>query len=224
MKKTNSIYRKNFSLIIAFLILISVLFVVAVFVSYELNARYVENEFQSKKIDIWDQTIKPYEDLFQNKIPEITSYQGYLDSASAAKYADTVFKKYHFVQKIVFYDARVSNHTNSTVVRNNLGISIDAMYQYWPNNGKVSGIRIWNTADEDDFKQMAVKLSDYVAFSDTSKNSTPDEIFNSFYGVKPGEISYSNILRREDVKNYRELSKDTKPSSVSISKTSLRFF
>src|SRR5580704_17104164 len=115
MKRPNDIYRKNFSLIIAFLILISVVFVVALFVSYELNARYVENEFDSKKVDVWEQTIKPYNDLVQNSIPEITSYQGFIDSALAARYAGSVFIKYPFVQKIVFYDATISSHRNSTV-------------------------------------------------------------------------------------------------------------
>ena len=213
MKKPNDIYRKNFSLIIAFLILISVVFVVALFVSYELNARYVENEFDSKKVDIWEQTIKPYNDLVQNKIPEITSYQGLLDSAGAAGYADSVFRKYPFVQKIIFYKATISSQKSSTVFINNLGISIDAMYQYLPANGKVSSLRIWNTKNEDDFKQMAVKLSDYIAFADTSKAPGQDEIFNAFYDITSRKISYSNIFRREDLKTYHELSLHSNPSS-----------
>src|SRR6185437_8534815 len=102
MKRPQSIYRKNFLLIVVFLILISIIFIIALFVSYNLNARYVENEFASKKNDVLEQTIKPYNDLFFNKIPEITSYQGFLDSASAAKYADAVFQDYPFVQKKIF--------------------------------------------------------------------------------------------------------------------------
>jgi two-component system phosphate regulon sensor histidine kinase PhoR len=213
MKGPKNIYRKNFSLIIIFLILISVTFVIALFVSYSLNAKYVENEFDSKKIDVLEQTIKPYNDLFQNKIPEITSYQGFLDSASAAKYAGVVFHDYPFVNKVIFYDVRIGNQQNSTVIRNNLGISIKAMYQYSPKNGHVSGLRIWNTTDEDDFKQMATKLSDYIAFSDTTRGSTQAEVYKTFYDVKPDQISYSNILRREDVKEFRELQKLGNPSS-----------
>jgi two-component system phosphate regulon sensor histidine kinase PhoR len=124
MKGSRVIYRKNFSLIIVFLVLISVTFVIALIVSYSLNAKYVENEFASKRIDVMEQTIKPYGDLFQSKIPEITSYQGFLDSASAAKYADAVFHDYAFVKRIIFYDVKVSNQKNSTIFRNNLYISI----------------------------------------------------------------------------------------------------
>src|ERR1700734_2497592 len=97
MKRPKNIYRKNFSLIIIFLVLISVTFVIALIVSYNLNQKYIEDEFASKKIDVLEQTIKPYNALFQNKIPEITSYQGFLDSASAAKYAEAVFHDYSFV-------------------------------------------------------------------------------------------------------------------------------
>ncbi|MDR3693290.1 HAMP domain-containing sensor histidine kinase [Mucilaginibacter sp.] len=213
MNKSKSIYRKNFSLVIVFLILISVIFIVALFISFDFNAKNIDNEFASKKIDVLEQTIKPYNDLFQNKIPEITSYQGFLDSTSAAKYADAIFHNFPFVQKIVFYDARISNQKNSTVFRDNFGISINQMYQFAPENGNATGIRIWNTNDEDDFKEMAVKLSDYIAFSDTSKESSQIEIFNTFYDIKSGKISYSNIPRRTDVKNYRELIKNGSPSS-----------
>ena len=58
---------------------------------------------------------------------------------------------------------------------------------------------------------MANKLNDYISFADTSRNSTPDEIYRAFYDVKMGKISYMNILRREDVKIYRDLEKNVRP-------------
>ncbi|MFI5159969.1 MAG: sensor histidine kinase, partial [Sphingobacteriales bacterium] len=88
MKTQQTAYRKNFSLIIAFLVLISVTFIVALFIAYRLTANFVETEFSSKKNDVLEQTIKPYNDFFYTRIPEITFYQGYLDSASAANYSD----------------------------------------------------------------------------------------------------------------------------------------
>jgi two-component system phosphate regulon sensor histidine kinase PhoR len=222
MKKQDNTYRKNFSLTIIFLVLISVTFIIALFVSYNLNVNYVENEFASKKIDVQEQTMKPYNNLFQNKIPEITSYQGFLDSASAARYSDSVFHNYNFVRRIVFYDVQIGNKKNSTVIKNKLGISINAIYQYWPKEGKVLGLRIWNTADEPDFDQMASKLSNYITLSDTAHGSSQDEIFRSFYDVKPGKISYSNILRREDVKILRALQKH--PNSSSFAKQNMMTF
>lgn len=222
MKSQNNVYRKNFSLIIVFLILISVTFIIALFISYNLTAKYVNNEFASKKIDVLDQTIKPYSDLFQNKIPEITSYQGFLDSASAAKYADVVFKDYLFVTRVEFYDLVIGNQTQSTIFRNKLGISIKAKFQFQPKKGTVMGLRDRHITDEPDFRQMAVKLSDYITFSDTTRSSTQDEIYKTFYDVKPDKISYLNILRREDVKIYRELQKYS--NSLSFYKQNMMIF
>lgn len=198
-------YRKSFLLIIIFLVLISVTFVVALFVSYNLTAKYVENEFGSKKIDVLEQTIKPYNDFFQNKIPEITSYQGFLDSASAAKYAASVFHDYAFVRSIVFYDVLIGSKAPITIRRNNLDISVRSIYQYWYKKGKVIGAKRISPSDESDFKEMAVKLNNYIAFSDTSRVSSQDELFKTFWDVKPNKISYTNILRREDIKIYRDL-------------------
>jgi len=213
MKSQQTVYRKNFSLIIVLLALISVTFIVVLVISYNLASKYVENEFASRKIDVLEQTIKPYNDLFQNKIPEITSYQGFMDSTLAAKYADSVFHDFSFVRRIVFYDMQMGNQKNSTFTRNNLGITIKAIYQYRPKNGEVKGSKELHMTDETDFKQMAIKLTDYIAFSDTSRGSTQDEIFKTFYDIKPNKISYSNILRREDVKMLRELGKQGNYSS-----------
>ena len=185
MKKPENVYRKNFLLIISFLVLISITFIIALIVSYNLTANYVENEFTSKKIDVLEQTIKPYNNLFQNKIPEITSYQGFLDSASAARYASVVFHDYPFVTRMVFFDMRISNKKSSTVIKNNLGISVNAIYQYQLKNGKTTGLKLSLKTSEPDFMKMALKLSNYITFSDTSGGTTQNEIFKTFYDVKP---------------------------------------
>ncbi|HEX8018911.1 HAMP domain-containing sensor histidine kinase [Mucilaginibacter sp.] len=198
-------YRQNFTLITIFLVFISITFVVALFISYNLTAKYVENEFASKKIEVLEQTIKPYNEFFQNKIPEITSYQGFLDSASAGKYAASVFHDYGFVRRVIFYDALIGGTTSMTVRKNNLSIAAKAVYQYWHVNNKVYGAEQRRTVNEDDFREMAIKLSNYVAFSDTSRVSSQDELFKAFWDVKPDKISYTNILRREDVRIYRDL-------------------
>ena len=222
MKRTQNIYRKNFSLIIIFLALISVTFVIALFVSYNLNQKYVENEFSSKKIDVWEHTVKPYNDLLLNKIPEITSYQGYLDSVSAGKYAEGVLRDYPFVRRIVFYDMLIGNQKNSLFSKNNLGITVKAIYQYRLKKGKLAMSRARQMPDEADFKQMATKLTDYITYSDTTRGSTQDEIFKTFYDITPNKISYSNILRRQDIKMFREFQKH--PNDASFYKQNMMTF
>ena len=208
MKAENSVYRKNFSLIIAFLILISVTFIVAVFISYSLTGKYVENEFASKKIEVLEQTIKPYNDFFQNKIPEITFYQGYLDSASAAKYSASVFNDYHFVKRIVFYDIQIGSHNSKDVNKKALGIDVRSVYEYTSKGGRLAGASKLLDQDDNDFKVIAKKLDNFVARADTSREPTQDEKFKIFYDIQPEKISYLNIPRREEVKIYRELQKE----------------
>lgn len=214
MRAEQSAYSKNFSLIIAFLVLISITFIVALFIAYGLTSRYVENEFGAKKIDVLEQTTKPYNDFFQNRIPEITFYQGYLDSASAAKYSDSVFKDYPFVKRIIFYDLEIGSHSNNFADKKELGINVKSIYQYQPRSGQVATTKENRPEVFDDFETMANKLDHFIAIADTSREPTQDEKFKTFYDIQPEKISYLNIPRREEVKRYRELQKEGRRSSV----------
>ncbi|MBL4678178.1 MAG: HAMP domain-containing histidine kinase [Mucilaginibacter sp.] len=205
MKAPKNIYRKNFTLITASLVLITVSFVIGLIISYNLTAKYVENEFSSKKVEVLDQTSKPYNDFFQLKIPEITSYQGFLDSSSAANYSGTVFKTYPFVSRILFYDLQIGSKPTNVTFTNNRGISVRAIYQYKPKRGVVRGLKDMAFANEDDFKHMALKLNHFITVADTTRLPTQDEIFRTFYDVSPDKISYLNIPRREDIKIYQSL-------------------
>ena len=205
MQAQKTAYRKNFLLIIIFLVLIFITFVVSLFISYSLTAKYVENEFASKKIEVLEQTIKPYNDFFSNKIPEIQFYGGFLDSVSARKYALSVFNEYQFVKKVVFYDVQIGTRLPVVYQGNNLDISVKAIYVYGHQNGKIWGARKNHSADETDFIEMAAKLRSYIAFSDTTRAPTQDETYKTFWNVKPNKITYTNTLRPLDVKNYREL-------------------
>jgi two-component system phosphate regulon sensor histidine kinase PhoR len=110
MKGHTTVYRKNSSLIIALLTLVTVTLIVGLVVAYRLTVHNVENDFATKKNNVADQTvISPYNDFYRNKIFELNSYSGLLDSASAASYADSVFRNFGFVTKIVFYQLVVGN-------------------------------------------------------------------------------------------------------------------
>src|SRR3569833_3495803 len=166
MQPGKGVYRKNFSLIIAFLILISVTFIVALLISYNQTARYVENEFAAKKVDVQEQTIKPYYDFFQLSIPEITFYQGFLDSASAATYSATVFKKYPFVKRIVFFDVTISNEPNKQRNEGGLDIGLKSLYEYYLKRDSVSSTRKGRPEDYSDFETMANRLDNFIAVAD----------------------------------------------------------
>ena len=219
MKEQQSVYRKNFSLIISFLVLISVTFIVALFIAYGLTANYVENEFASKKIYVLEQTIKPYNDFFQNRIPEITFYQGYLDSASAKKYSGSVFNDYPFVKRIIFYDVQIGSSSQG---KQGLGIGIQSIFEYLPKGSGIVSIRKQQAEDFNDFAEVASKLNNFVAVADTAREPTQDEKFKTFYDIQPEKISYLNIPRREEIKRYRELQKAG--ASLSVYKQNMLTF
>ncbi|QEL00146.1 HAMP domain-containing histidine kinase [Olivibacter sp. LS-1] len=197
-------YRKNYWLIITFAVLASLLFIIALGFAKKYARKLVENEFVGKKIDVLDKNIESYNDLFFNKIPEVSFYQGYLDSNSAFIYADSVLKKYAFVKRILFFDAYVS-HTPT-----GLGITPRAVYQfrrdcpksqviYRANSGEKFDIRI-----ADDFNSMAARLASFIDIADTSRSVNNDEINKFFYAVIPEKITYMNIPRKEDIKAYKQ--------------------
>jgi two-component system phosphate regulon sensor histidine kinase PhoR len=134
MKEYQQIYRKNSSLVIIFLILITISMIVAYYLAYNLTAKYVENEFVAQKMEVLEETVRPYNNFFQNRIPEISFYQGFLDSSQAVKYVDSVLNKFGFVDRVIFYDSGISNHPIPDGIRvNNFSMGPKAVYQFGRN-------------------------------------------------------------------------------------------
>ncbi|MDB5155953.1 MAG: sensor histidine kinase [Mucilaginibacter sp.] len=206
MKGPNTVYRKNFTLIVTFLVLVSVTLIVGLIVAYQLTSKSVEDDFSSKKSNVADQTISPYNDLYKNKIFEINLYSGLLDYSSAAKYADSVFNNYGFVSKIVFYQVVVGSRLQSSVFNSNLGITAKSVYEYYPGKRRMHKPKNEDELNANDFRQMADKLNDYIARYDTLKGPGPDQQA-AFYNTRPGKISFLNIPVNADLKSYHDLQK-----------------
>lgn len=79
VSEKDSGYRKNFLLIITFIVLISFVFILSLFLAYNFSKKNIENDFVSAKASVLEESIKPYNDFFFNKLPEISYYNGYLD-------------------------------------------------------------------------------------------------------------------------------------------------
>jgi len=215
-------YRKNNFLNTSFLVIITISLFVALLLAHNFIEKYVENEFNTEKISVLEETIKPYNDFFSNKVPEISFYQGYLDSSSAVKYADTVLKKYSFVKRIVFYDTQISSHSVSNSFRiNNFSIYPKVIYQFGDNVPSDSVVLYRSPAPKpairavDEFNRMVVKLSTYIQTIDTTKNLSADDIFDVYYNITHNRVTFMNIPRMEELRIFRELMfKKPEPSLV----------
>jgi len=213
MTHRRNTYRVNYLLVSAFIVVVIASFVLAAFLARDLTVTYVENEFASRKVEVLEHNIGTFNDFFHNRIPEISFYQGYLDSAGVATYADSVFRAYPFVERIVFYDVSLSNneHIKYGLLANNLVVYPKGVYQFsseretgdaWPAVPKNGHLPL---SLSDDFNNMAVKFAAFIERVDTAKAIQDEDIFKVFYAVTPGKISYMNIPRRDDLKTYKEL-------------------
>src|SRR5690606_27958497 len=196
-----------------FIVVVVASFVLATFLARDLTVTYVENEFSSRKVEVLEYNIGSFNDFFHNRIPEISFYQGYLDSSGVATYADSVLQTYPFVERIVFYDVSLSNKEDIDYgfSANNLVVYPKGVYQY-STDSKLDSLSTIVDHDKqlplslsDDFNKMAVKFAAFIERVDTAKALHDDDIFKVFYSVTPGKISYMNIPRRDELKTYKEL-------------------
>ncbi len=223
MKKERNIgYRKNFSLVVIFIALISAFFVLSLFFAYNYSKKVVENEFVSEKINVLERSVKPYNDFFQNKLPEISFYNGYLDSLTASKFIDTVLLKYSFVKKVTFYDAEIKNSPVSDgLTLGNYSFGPKAAFQFGPDIPKDSVVLYFKAGD--DFRELALKLTSYIEHLDTARVPTQDELFAVFTNVRTNKITYLNIPQFDDLKVYKEMLRKVEMPPVVFQQDMLSF-
>ncbi|MBW4890265.1 HAMP domain-containing histidine kinase [Mucilaginibacter sp. HMF5004] len=215
MTKQKQLYRKNLLLIIAFVVLISGILIAALLITYGLTRKYVVSEFSARTIGVLERTMRPYNDLFQKKIPEINAYQGFLNKKSASEYADSVFSNYRFVKDIDFYHFTISNRKQAIGSSNkNIQIALTGVYNFKPGKSDTVKNSVNVAKDNDDFKMMSAKVNSYILSADTGRVYTSEDTYNTSYDVKPGKISYINIPRPEELKVYKQSLKGNAPLSV----------
>jgi len=204
-------YRKNFSLSVTFIVLISILFILSLFLAFNYSKKSIENEFVSEKVNVLEESIKPYNEFFQNKMPEVSYYNGFLDSATASKFVDTLSIKFPFISKVMFYDSEVKN----TPVRDgvnigHLSIGPKSIFQFGKKINPDS-VKLFSELDtrsfrvDDDFNSMALKLVRFIDQLDTASVPTQEELFTNFSVVLSNKITYLNIPPRQDLKVYKEM-------------------
>lgn len=211
MKKVDFGYRRNLGLLISSLVFITILFVVSVFFARSMIENFVYSDFNNKKIEVFDESLKPFNEFFNNKIPEVSYYQGYLDSAQAISYVNSVIRRYPFVEEIVFYDIIFSNNDtlNLGVKFNKLIIHPKGVYSYkLDNKNKLEVAKIvtgQGASEVDDFNNMALKVVSYLDKVNESSRLTDNEIYKVFYTINSAKIAYMNIPRMSDLIAYKDL-------------------
>ncbi|HTM99474.1 MAG TPA: hypothetical protein VL088_12045, partial [Pedobacter sp.] len=213
-------YRKNFSLIVTFIVLISVVFILSLFLAYNFSKKNIENDFVSAKANVLEASIKPYNDFFFNKLQEISFYNGYLDSATAAKFVDTILMEYPFVAKVTFYDTEVKNerYEGYRVNVGDFAIGIKNVYHFGktvPQDSIKSSEdnNTRQTIPSGDFSTLSLKFITFIQKLDTTKVPSQEDLFGNFTNVQANHIDYFNIPSFELLKTYKRMVATKLPSN-----------
>ncbi|WP_113654461.1 sensor histidine kinase [Pedobacter namyangjuensis] len=212
VSQKDSGYRKNFSLIVTFIGLISVVFILSLFLAFNFSKKNIENDFVSAKANVLEESIKPYNDFFLNKLPEISFYNGYLDSASASKFTDTILMQYPFVSRVTFYDTEVKNerYEDHGINLGDFAIGMKNVYQFGKSVHKDS-VRLFGQneavkgAGLEDFNPVTLKLINFIQKLDTTKVPTQEDLFSNFTDIRHNRIDYFNIPSFEILKVYKRM-------------------
>ncbi|MBC7418145.1 MAG: HAMP domain-containing histidine kinase [Pedobacter sp.] len=222
-------YRRNFSLIITFIVMMALLFALSLLLAYRFSNKFIENEFVSEKVNVLEQSINTYNIFFQKKLPEVSYYNGYLDSTTASNFADTLLMEYPFVSKVIFYDSEVRNTPVSDGLNTGkFSFGPKKIYQFGtlvPADSVelFSKENTHNFIVGDDFNSLALKLATYIESLDTSKTPTQDQLFSNFSNVRSNKITYLNIPRLEDLKMYKRMIRKEMPSQPVYQQDMLSF-
>ena len=212
VSEKDSGYRKNFLLIVTFIGLISAIFILSLFLAYKFSRKNIENDFVSAKANVLEESIKPYNDFFLNKLPEISFYNGYLDSATASKFVDTILIQYPFITKVVFYDTEVKNENyfDDGINLGNFSVGMKRVYQFNSvGKGKSRKIvgenQVKNNTTLENFNTVTFKLINFVQKLDTTIVPSQEELFSNFTNIQANRIDYFNIPSFEILKNYKKM-------------------
>src|SRR5690606_15864247 len=220
MIKKTSRYRKNLGLLVAFVAFLTILYIIAVFLARVMMSNYVESEFYNRKVDVFDATLKPFNNFFNNSISEVSNYQGYLDSVHAVTYAEKILRKNPFVDEVVFYDVLFTNQNSAVrgVRFQNLLIFPQSIYSFkLDERNRLLRNRIDETENRptsDDFNNMAMKMVNFLVVLDDSTSLTENDIYRIFYNTVPGKVTYLNIPRVSTLRAYKTLMEDTVTNDV----------
>jgi two-component system phosphate regulon sensor histidine kinase PhoR len=202
-------YRKNFSLVLVFIGLISVLLIISLFLAFNFSKKTIENDFVSAKANVLEESLKPYNDFFLNKLPEISYYNGFLDSLTAAKFADTVLYNYAFIDKVVFYDAEIQNKRfeNSDIIYGNFAITVKKVHQF--GTKKTQNLKSINQIEKntilEDFNDISFKIVNFLKRIDTITVPTQESLFSNFTNIRANKIEYFSIPSFEILKIYKKM-------------------
>lgn len=229
--KNENTYRKNYTLITIFLILISFVLMIGLYLGFKYTQEFIESRFVSYKSQVLDEVLEPYNELNYGRIPQISLYQGFMDSSSFSAFSKSLLTVYPFIDSIYFYEVETSNH----VIKDGFGfenfsIGVKDIYSIDRKNREVitifkrGSIGKFSIDKANDFSTVIFKYVKLVSDQDTSKQYSDDLLFRTYYTFSYNTVSYLNIPRSVDMNTFRDLMFTKQPPSEIYPQDLLTFF
>lgn len=213
-KQQKNTYRKNYALIPIFIVVLTITFFIALFFGYKFTQKVIESQFVTDKVEVLEGALKPYNDFIFTKIPQISLYQGYLDSVSMVGLSQNFFRNFSIIKEITFYDIEVGNLPIDDGFRQDrFSIGVKSVYTIKPAKQNLN-IKLkfkkgasgeFSGKDANDFSKAVIKFADYVNHYDSTKEISPDVVFKVFYSFNDKQVSFINVPRKADLKVYSGL-------------------
>ncbi len=225
-------YRKNYALIPIFIVVLTITFFIALFFGYKFTQKVIESQFVTDKVEVLEEALKPYNDFIFTKIPQISLYQGYLDSVSMISLSNNYFKNYSIIKNITFYDIEVGNLPILDGFRQDqFSIGVKSVYDIqYKNNRPIVQLVFKKNAygeftgkDANDFSKAVIKFADYVNHYDSTKEITPDVVFKVFYSFNDKQVSFINVPRNTDLRVYSGLTGNVVKENMGYDQDMLTF-
>lgn len=225
-------YRKNYALIPIFIVVLTITFFIALFFGYKFTQKVIESQFVTDKVEVLEEALKPYNDFIFTKIPQISLYQGYLDSVSMISLSSNYFKNYSIIKNITFYDIEVGNLPILDGFRQDqFSIGVKAVYDIkYSNNKPIVHLLFkknvfgeFTGKDANDFSKAVIKFADYVNHYDSTKEITPDVVFKVFYSFNDKQVSFINVPRNTDLRVYSGLTGNVVKENMAYDQDMLTF-
>ncbi len=207
-------YRKNYALIPIFIVVLTITFFIALFFGYKFTQKVIESQFVTDKVEVLEEALKPYNDFIFSKIPQISLYQGYLDSVSMVGLSNNFFRNFSIIKNITFYDIEVGNlPINDGFRQDRFSIGVKSVYDIqFKNNSsyitllfKKDEFGEFTGRDANDFSKAVIKFADYINHYDSTKEISPDVVFKVFYSFNDKQVSFINVPRTADMRVYNGL-------------------
>lgn len=231
--KTKSSYRKNYALIPIFIVVLTITFFIALFFGYKFTQKVIESQFVTDKVEVLEEALKPYNEFIFTKIPQISLYQGYLDSTSIKGLSNNYFRNYKFIDYVTFYDIEVGNMPIEDGFRQDrFSVGVKSVYKIKKNPNGITEVLLkfkknqfgeFSGKDANDFSQSILKFTNYVNNFDSTREITPDLIFKVFYSFDDKQVSFINVPRESDIKVYHSLVADNSDNLVGYDQDLLTF-